>query len=186
MEKRTSTTESVYNCNNDHKCETNRNEVNSIECPESDEEQAILICAIDLIIEDQEMINSILITPDESMVISPNNSMSKLRKDKRRNRKLGISECITRAWKRVDEDSSIMTSDRSQRTDISTDNPSESSEWSIDVQHQTTPCTRTKTRQTSTPNRPSGPLLEERSEKILNSTKTVEDSEEPSWSEASQ
>ena len=75
-EKRTSTIESVYNCNNDHNCETNYDEVNSIECPESDD-QAILICAIDLIIEDQEMLNSSLITSDESMIMSPNTTIDK-------------------------------------------------------------------------------------------------------------
>ena len=176
MEKRTSTIENVYNCSNDHECESNRNEINSKQHPESEDEPNILICAIDLIIEDQEMINSSLITSDESMVISPNNTTNKSRQNKRNNRKLGLSEYITPAWKKFEEDSSIMTSDRSHRTDItSPDNPSESSDWVIEEQYQTiweTTTTRTRIVQTSTPNRPSGPLLEENSERTLNSTNT--------------
>ena len=182
MEKRTSTIESVYNCNNDHNCKTNCDEINAIECPESDDEQAILICGIDLIIEDHEMLNSSLITSDESMVMSPNKSTQ----SKRRDRKLGISQCITPTWKKVNEHSSIMTSDRSQRTDItSPDIPSKSSKWSIEEQYQTTPRIITNARQTSTPERPPGPLLEEKSENILNTTNIAEE-EETSWSEASQ
>ena len=42
MEKRTSTIENVYNCINDHQCDANRNEINSIQYPESVEEQAII------------------------------------------------------------------------------------------------------------------------------------------------
>ena len=40
--------------------------------------------------------------------------------------------------------------------------------------------------QTSTPNRPSGPLLEEKSYRTLDPMEIVEESEEPSWYEAAQ
>ena len=133
------------------------------------------------------MLNSSLITSDESMVVSPHTTINKSMQSKRRDRKLGISQCITPTWNKVNENSSIMTSDRSKRTDItSSDIPSESSEWSIEDQYQTTPGRRTTARQTSTPERPPGPLLEERFGNILNSTNIAEEEEEPSWSEASE
>ena len=182
MKKRTSTIEKVYNCNNDHKCESNQNEINSIQYRESEEEQNILICAIDFIIQDQEMIDSSLITSDESMVISPNNTINKSCQNKRKTR---TPEGATQVWKKVDEYASIMTSNRSQGTNIST---SESSDWSINEQRQISPdnpTTSTKTMQTSTPHRPSGPLLEKMSERTL-FEKQVEESEEPSWCEAAQ
>ena len=85
MERRTSTIKNVYNCSNDHQCESNENEVNSVECPEAEEDPNILIFAIDLIIQDQNMINSSLITSDESMVISPNNTINQSGQNKRKN-----------------------------------------------------------------------------------------------------
>ena len=50
IEKLSSTIENVYNCGNDHKCEQNRKKINSLECPQSDDtNDIILVCAIDLI-----------------------------------------------------------------------------------------------------------------------------------------
>ena len=57
VEKRTSTIENVYNCGNDHKCDEQSNEIIAIDCSEDkeeDEEQHMLICAIDLIINDDQ------------------------------------------------------------------------------------------------------------------------------------
>ena len=85
----------------------------------------------------------------------------------------------------MDEYASIMKSDRSKGTNIST---SDSSDWLINEQRQISPdnpTTSTKIMQTSTPNRPSGPLLEERSERTL-LDEQVAGLEEPSWSEAAQ
>ena len=81
VEKRTSTIENIYNCSNDHKCDKNNNEINAVQCldnqEEGEEEQHLMICAIDLIINDeQEPMNSSLITSDESMVISPNSTIN--------------------------------------------------------------------------------------------------------------
>ena len=128
MEKRTSTIENVYNCNNDHQCELHQNEVNSVECPESEEEPNILIRAIDLIIQDQDMFDSSLITSDESMVISPNNTIDRSGQKKRITSTPAVT---TPVWKNVDEYASIMTSDRSRTTNINTSN---SSDWSINEQ----------------------------------------------------
>ena len=131
MEKRTSIIENVYDCNNDHQCESK--EINAVQCePESEEELAIFICVIDLIIENEEMHHSSLITSDESMVISPsaaiNESWSDRKnraKDRRRVRKLGLSDYSTLKWKSLNTDSSLLTSDMTQVTEICThDEPS--------------------------------------------------------------
>ena len=94
----------------------------------------MLVCAIDLIInDDQEPMNSSLITSDESMVISPNPTINEswaTRKNKsqnrRRGRKLGLSDISTPIYQ-GDEESSLMTSDMSQVTEISTCNESSDS-----------------------------------------------------------
>ena len=110
VEKRTSTIKNVYNCGNDHKCDANNNEINAIECSEEnateEEEQIILVCAIDLIIKDQEPMHSSLITSDESMVISPtstiNESWTQRRnksRTRRRGRKLGLFNTNWSAYK---------------------------------------------------------------------------------------
>ena len=53
IEKRTSMIDNVYNCGNDHQCNQNRQEVNSLECKEAKSTYEImLVCAIDLILED--------------------------------------------------------------------------------------------------------------------------------------
>ena len=112
MEKRTSTIENVYECNNDHHCESKEINVVQFES-ESEVEQAIFICVIDFIIENEEMNHSSLITSDESMVISPdtkiNESWSERKnkaKDRRRGQKLGLSDYSTRNWNSLNEDSS--------------------------------------------------------------------------------
>ena len=78
IEKRSSTIENVYNCGNDHQCEESQKEINAIECPngESPEEQIIFVCTIHLVINDQELMQSSLITSDESMVISSNTTIN--------------------------------------------------------------------------------------------------------------
>ena len=134
VEKRTSTIENIYNCSNDHTCDENSNEINAVQClgkqDEDEEEQHILICAIDLIInEEQEPMNSSLITSDESMVISPNTTINEswtTRKNKsrtrRRSRKLGFSDVSTPTHHNMHEQSSLMTSDMSQVTEIGESN----------------------------------------------------------------
>ena len=121
------------------------------------------------------MIDSSLITSDESMVISPNNTINQSGQKKRITSTPAVT---TPVWKNADEYAFIMTSDRSRTANINT---SDSSDWSINEQ-QDNPITSTKIIQTSTPDRPSGPLLEERSERTL-FDEQGEDSEEPSWSE---
>ena len=129
VEKRTSTIENIYNCGNDYKCDEQSNEINSIDCSvdkEEDDEQHMLICAIDLIInEEQEPMNSSLITSDESMVISPNTTineswttMKNKSRTRRRSRKLGLSDVSTPIYHNMHEESSLMTSDMSQLTEI--------------------------------------------------------------------
>ena len=69
--------ENVYDCKNDHLCEQHQKQINAVEyVSESDDEQHILICVIDLIVEDECMNQSSLITSDESMVISPNTTIN--------------------------------------------------------------------------------------------------------------
>ena len=89
----------------------------------------IFICAIDLIINDHEPMNSSLITSDESMVISPNSTIDvsfKTRRNKsrtrRRGRKLGPDYISTPIYQNMNEESSLMTSDMSQVTEISNHN----------------------------------------------------------------
>ena len=94
-----------------------------------------MICAIDLIINDeQEPMNTSLITSDESMITSPSNTINEswtTRKDKsrtrRRGRKLGLSDISTPIYQNdqyKNDESSLMTSDMSQVTEISTGNES--------------------------------------------------------------
>ena len=93
----------VYNCGNDHKCDEQSNEINAIYCSEhrdEDEEQHMIVCAIDLIInDDQEPMNSSIMTSDESMVISPNDTINESwttsknkSRTRRRGRKMGLSD----------------------------------------------------------------------------------------------
>ena len=92
----------------------------------------MLICAIDLILtEDQEPMNSSLITSDKSMAISPNTTINEswtTRKNKsrthRRGRNLGLSDVSTPIYQNMHEESSLMTSDMSQVTEISERNDS--------------------------------------------------------------
>ena len=42
IEKRSSTIENVYNCGNDHQCEANRKEINSVEYPRSESTDEIM------------------------------------------------------------------------------------------------------------------------------------------------
>ena len=54
IEKRSSTIDNLYSCENDHQCNQSKKEINAIDCPneEQSEEQIILVCAIDLVIND--------------------------------------------------------------------------------------------------------------------------------------
>ena len=139
MEKRTSTIVKIYKCGNDHKCDENNNEINKVACSENqdedEEEQHLLICAIDLIInDDQEPMNTSLITSDESMVISPNTTINEswtTRKNKSRTRrsgrKLGLSDLSTPIYqndRNKNDESYLMTLDMSQVTEKSTCNES--------------------------------------------------------------
>ena len=167
MERRTSTIENVYDFNNDHHCKSK--EVNAVQCEsESEGEQHILICGIDLIIENEGMNQSSLITSDESMVISPNTTINESwsdrknkAKDRRRGRKLSKSDYSTPKWKSW-TDSSLLTSDMSQVTEISThDEPSglsfgedSNNELEIPISEQM---------ETSTLNGPPGLLIGEKS-----------------------
>ena len=78
VEKQISTFENIYNCGNDHKCDADNNEINAIDCAneETQEEEIIFVCAIELVINDQEPIHSSLITSDDPMVISPNSTIN--------------------------------------------------------------------------------------------------------------
>ena len=93
MKRRTSTMENVYDCKNDHQCEQHQKKINAVEyVSESEDEQNILICVVDLIIEDEGMNHSSLITSDESMVISPNTTINESwsnRKNKAKDRRRG-------------------------------------------------------------------------------------------------
>ena len=176
MEKRTSTIENVYNCNNDHQCESKQEETNALQYPKSEEEQAIFICVIDLIIENEEMHHSSLITSDESMVISPNTTINESwsdrknkAKDRRRGRKLGLSDYSTPKWKSLNTDSSLLTSDMSQVTEISTqDEPSGLSFGEESQNELETPFSEQM--ETSTLIGPSGLLFGEKSQRRSRST----------------
>ena len=186
MEKRASTIENVYDCSNDYQCDSTQQEINAIDYPDSEEEPSILICGIDLVINDQLM-NSSLITSDESMVISPNTSINESWNDRRnqvkhrrRDRKLGLSDVSTPKWQHIQGESSLLTSDMSQETKKST--ISESSDSLPSESEGILERSMSETMETSTPDRPSGPLLEEKSQEILDAS----DGDELSWSENSQ
>ena len=90
--------------------------MNAIEYPESEDEQTILVCVIDLVMEDQEMDHLSLITSDELMIISPNTTISESwndrrnnAKNRRRNRKLGLSEFSKPKWQNIKIESSLST-----------------------------------------------------------------------------
>ena len=92
-----------------------------------------MVCAIDIIIDDQEPMHSSLITLDESMVISPNSTINeswKQRRNKSRTQRRGrkllivIGDILTPIHQNINEESSLMTSDMSQLTEISTRNES--------------------------------------------------------------
>ena len=69
--------------------------------------------------------NSSLITSDESMVISPNTTINEpwttnknKSRTRRRGRKLGLNDISTPIYQNTNEESSLMTSDMSQVTEI--------------------------------------------------------------------
>ena len=138
MERRTLTMENVYDCKNDHQCEPHQKQINAVEyVSESEEEQHILICVIDLVIENESINHSSLITSDESMIISPDTTIDESwsdrknkTKDRRRGRKLCPADYSTPKWKSLNEGSSLLTSDMSEVTEISThDEPAGLSFW---------------------------------------------------------
>ena len=136
IEKRPSTIKNVYNCENDHQFNPSRNEINVIvDCPneEPSAEQIIFVCGIDLVINYQELMQSSLITPDESIVISPNTTINESRHEPKKNRGVGEEDAnwnfSTPKYPNTKEESSLMTyiTDMSQMTEISTRNESSDS-----------------------------------------------------------
>ena len=181
VEKRTLKIENVYNCGNDHKCDENSNEINAIDCPENtieEEEQLMLVCAIDLLINEQEPMISSLITSDESMAISPNSTINEswtTRKNKsrtsRRERKSGLSDISTPIYASINEESSLMNSNMSQVTEISTRNESSDSMLGEKSQnkspHSTSKAITSITTETSTRNKLPDSLLAEKSRRKI-------------------
>ena len=167
VEKRTSTLENVYKCGNDHTCDENSSEINAVNClknqEKDEEEQHLLICAIDLIIKNEEPMNTSLITSDESMAISPKTTINEswtTRKNKsrtrRRGRKLGLSDFSTPIYQNINEESSLMTSDMSEVTDIRERNDSSDSMLGDNLQEE-------ENMETSTHDKPPGSTFGEKS-----------------------
>ena len=170
IEKRPSTIKNVYNCENDHQFNPSRNEINAIDCPneEPSAEQIIFVCGIDLVINYQELMQSSLITPDESIVISPNTTINESRHEPKKNRGVGEEDAnwnfSTPKYPNTKEESSLMTyiTDMSQMTEIST--RIESSDSMLKERSRLKPKTIDNERmETSTRNESSDSILGERS-----------------------
>ena len=80
IEKRTSIIENIYDCSKDHICDANRKEINALDYrttpATTPAEGNIFIQALEIIIEDSDNSEEELISEDESMVISPDNSIN--------------------------------------------------------------------------------------------------------------
>ena len=80
IEKRTSVIENVYDCSKDHNCDANRKEIFALDYQTTPAttptEETIFIRALEIVIEDSDNSEEKLISEDESMVISPNNSIN--------------------------------------------------------------------------------------------------------------
>ena len=79
IEKRTSVIENVYDCSKNHKCDANRKENNALDYPitpaTTPTEGTIFIRALEIIIEDSDNSEEELLSKDESMVMSLDNSI---------------------------------------------------------------------------------------------------------------
>ena len=80
IEKRTSVIENVYDCSKDHKCDANRKEINALDYPttpaRTPTEGTILIKALEKVIKESDKSERELISEDESVIISTNNSIN--------------------------------------------------------------------------------------------------------------
>ena len=79
IEKRTSIIENVYDCSKYHKCDANRKEINALDYPTTPattpSEELILIRALDIILAEPDSNEEGILSEDESMVISADNSI---------------------------------------------------------------------------------------------------------------
>ena len=80
IEKRTSIVENTYDCRREHKCDANRKEINALDYPTTPAttptEEFILIRALEIILTEVNSDEEEIISEDESMIISSNNSIN--------------------------------------------------------------------------------------------------------------